>query len=79
MICFKSGLHPITNIAVINVARVHVILQYPILRIMSKSIDTVSKYFTYYGCIGFIYCVNHTESNTSLSKVVFYPIGIEVS
>ena len=65
-----------THITVINVARVHVILQYPILRIMSKSIDTVSKY---YGCIGFIYCVNHTESNTSLGKVVFYPIGIEVS
>ena len=46
---------------------------------MSKCIDTVSKYFTYYGCIGFIYCVNHTVSNISLGKVVFYPIGIEVS
>ena len=46
---------------------------------MSKSIDTVSKYFTYYGCIGFIYCVNHTKSSTSLSKVMFDLIRIEVS
>ena len=74
-----GGLDPTTHITVINVARVVVILQYPILCIMSKSIDTVSKYFTYYGCIGFIYCVNHTKSNTSLSKVMFYPIRTEVS
>ena len=40
---------------------------------MSKSIDTVSKYFTYYGCIGFIYCVNHTKSNTI--NIVFDALG----
>ena len=47
---------------------------------MSKSIDAVSKYFLLIiDVLVLFYSVNHTTSNTSLSKVVIYPISIEVS